>query len=856
MNKVLKKRILRDFKANFSRYMALILLIVMGMYILVGMIAGAETIIVQTDKHGIMNHVEDGQFSVFIPLTDEQMDILKQNDIQIEKHFSLDLVVEDGSKLRMFQNRELIDLLELDEGEIADELDEAVIEKRYAEEHSLVLGDEIIAGGVTFEIVGIGSVPDYDAPFENFSDTAVSSKNFGLLFVCEAQYESVKNNTKQNAEDYCYAYQINGNMTGDDLKELIKDFDFNYEDVTDPYYLETIREVTEKRDEIKDAIDDLYEGTNNLNDGIGELNYGLSDYTSVASLMLGEDNALTASAYAIYDGTTEPKEGSEALLEGMGELKEQSDELLDEVFKLELDNLTSFVKKSDNVRIAGAAGDVQMNKYAGLAVGVIMMILFTYVISVFVIHQIQKESSVIGALYALGVKKKDLIRHYITLPTVVAFIGGVIGAFIGFSPLGVNMQMQDSYAYFSLPEFDTIYPLYLILYSVVMPPVVSAIVNALVINKRLSRTALSLIKNEQKTARYSNVNLSKLGFIGRFQTRQTLRELRTTIAVMLCLLFSLMILLLGLDCAFLCSNIEKDTANDTSYEYMYTFKYPKSDLDVDGEKCYAETLSKEQYGYNLDITIMGIEASNPYYDVEVKKGKTNVIASKSIMERYHVKSGDKIILTDEANAMDYAFTIAGTCDYSAGLTVFMDIDSMRELFGQEEDFYNVILSGHKLDIEEGRLYATTSKADIERASGVFVDLMRGMVMMLIVVSAIIFCAVMYLMQNVMIERASFGISLVKIFGYKTKDVKKLYLNGNTFITAVAAIVLIPVAKISMDKVFPLFIPNVASGINLKFPPYMYLIIFVGIMLVYFVVNLLLVRKLNKITPAEVLKNRE
>lgn len=90
----------------------------------------------------------------------------------------------------------------------------------------------------------------------------------------------------------------------------------------------------------------------------------------------------------------------------MGELKEQSDELLDEVFKLELDNLTSFVKKSDNVRIAGAAGDVQMNKYAGLAVGVIMMILFTYVISVFVIHQIQKESSVIGALYALGVKKK------------------------------------------------------------------------------------------------------------------------------------------------------------------------------------------------------------------------------------------------------------------------------------------------------------------------------------------------------------------------------------------------------------------------------------------------------------------
>lgn len=424
MNRVLKKRILRDFKANFSRYMALILLITMGMYILVGMIAGAETIIVQTDKHGIMNHVEDGQFSVFVPLTDEQINILEQNDVQIEKHFSLDLLVEDGSKLRMFQNREEIDILELDSGEIADEIGEAVIEKRYAKEHGLAIGDEIIAGGVAFKIVGIGSVPDYDAPFENFSDTAVSSKHFGLLFVSKAQYESIKNDSKQNAEDYCYAYQINGDMTDDDLKELIKEFDFNYEDVTDEYYLETINEATEKRDEIRDVLNDLYEGANDLNDGIGKLNDGLNEYTSAASQILGVEHPLTTSVSEINAGALEIKEGSQSLAEGTGKLQEKSDELLDEEFKLELDNLTSFVTKGDNVRIA-AAKDVLMNKNAGLAIGVIMMILFTYVISVFVIHQIQKESSVIGALYALGVKKRDLIRHYITLPTLVAFIGGI-----------------------------------------------------------------------------------------------------------------------------------------------------------------------------------------------------------------------------------------------------------------------------------------------------------------------------------------------------------------------------------------------------------------------------------------------
>jgi len=34
------------------------------------------------------------------------------------------------------------------------------------------------------------------------------------------------------------------------------------------------------------------------------------------------------------------------------------------VFTIDLDNLTMFVKKGDNVRIAGAAGDVVMKKYA------------------------------------------------------------------------------------------------------------------------------------------------------------------------------------------------------------------------------------------------------------------------------------------------------------------------------------------------------------------------------------------------------------------------------------------------------------------------------------------------------------
>lgn len=66
MNKVLRKRLLRELKANFARYIALVLLIVFGMYLIISIVGSAETIITRTEEHSEMNKVEDGQFGVFI----------------------------------------------------------------------------------------------------------------------------------------------------------------------------------------------------------------------------------------------------------------------------------------------------------------------------------------------------------------------------------------------------------------------------------------------------------------------------------------------------------------------------------------------------------------------------------------------------------------------------------------------------------------------------------------------------------------------------------------------------------------------------------------------------------------------
>lgn len=829
MQKILRKRILRDLKNNCFRYLALGLLVVLGMYLVVSMVGAADTVIRGVDSMADKNHLENGEFSVFVPLTGEQEEKLKDKGITLEKMFYLDYIMKDSSTIRVFKSREEINQIAVDKGRIAESYYETVIEKRYSEEHNLYVGDNIEINGVVFKIVGIGTVPDYDAMLKNMSDSSVESKNFGLAFVTDKQYEKFKekkNYTK--TEQYVYAYRLNDKMTDNELKDYLCKINFNYEDVKDPYFQEFWNRTAGKKKEIKNEIGKLSDGADKLKNAL--------------STAEGNNGNIT--------------EGAVNLAEGMGKLKDNTDELLDKYFKVNINNLTQFITAEDNSRIKASAGDQVINKYVGMVAGIIIMVLFTYVISVFVIHGIERESSVIGTMYALGVKKKELMMHYLTLPVLITLIAGICGTLIGFSRYGVDIMMQDCYTYYSVPKLQDLHLVYLIIYGVIMPPMVAALVNYFVINKKLSKPALKMIRNEQKNSRISNINLGKIGFVSRFQIRQMLREARTGFTVIFGMFISLLVMMIGIECYVMCHNMSVQNKADTKYEYMYSYKYPQEQVPEGGEVCYAETLSKEAYGYNLDVTLLGIDNKNPYFDVNTVKGKNKVVVASSTAEKFNLKKGDKLILEDKANNMDYAFTVEGIVPYSVGLHVFMDINSMRELFNQNEDYYNVVLSSKKLNIDAGRLYAVTTKEDISKSSDVFIDKMVPMIIMMIVVSAIIFCVVMYLMMKVMIDRSAFSISLIKIFGYRTREIRKLYLNGNFYIVSVGAALCIPLAKKLMDMMYPYFVSNVACGMNLAFSWQLYLGIFGGIMLLYFVINQLLVGRLKKLIPAEVLKNRE
>lgn len=1016
MQRILSKRVLRDIRENLLRYLALFFLVALVMYMVVAIVGAAETIMQGTKESGRVHHREDGQFGVFVPLTEKETAQITEKGVTLQMDFSLDFHLGQ-STFRVYQARESVDLFVPAEGEEIPAQGEILLEQHYAEKHELQLGDIFIVGGKEFTVAGIGSTPDYDAAFEKTSDTTVDSNLFGFGFVTAEDYEALKAGGQNfRTEDYTYTYLLNDTMTDQELKELLQSFELDRSKVTDTYFLEMLADAEETKNDIQDGIQELLDGVDELVDGVDELadhnteltdaadelfdamleqvNDSLKDagvevtltsgnYEQQLNAMIANPHAYTASlrqnlqdakksledlqefrdgvkAYTagvgeaaggsqelfqglsvlytasepLVDGTDavvdalmdmveaqleesviqveltadnykeeldqlmaegssvdarlrdslkdakdtladledfregiidytdavdEIADGSRELRDGVQELQDEANDMIDEYFTFDIDNLTQFLVAGDNPRIDAASGDVIINKYAGMVSGIILMVMFTYVISVFVVHNIEKESSVIGALYALGVTRGQLLFHYLLNPMMISFLGGAVGCVLGFSKYGTGWQMQDSIVYFSLPPMEIVTPAYLLVYSLVMPPVTAALVNCLVISKKLKRTALSLLRNEQTAGRagkIQDVNLGNMKFLHRFQVRQLLREMRSAVAVVIGMFICLLVLLISADCYVLCKNFGDACLDETTYAYMYTYKYPTEDVPEDGTPAYVESLKKEAYGYNLDVTVLGIDKDNPYFPVETSNKKNEIVISSAAAQKFGVKVGDKLVLSDEVNERDYAFTVKDIVHFASGVYVFLDRDAMQELFDQEDDYYNVVFADHALDIDNGRLYSTVSRENVEESSQIFTDMMGPMVSMLAAISALIFMIVMYLMMKVMIDRSAFSISLMKVLGYRKGEIRRLYLDGNFYIIMLGALLGVPLAKWSMDLIFPYFISNVAIGMDLQFPPQLYGMIYGGILICYLVINFLLVGRLNKLVPAEVLKNRE
>lgn len=138
-------------------------------------------------------------------------------------------------------------------------------------------------------------------------------------------------------------------------------------------------------------------------------------------------------------------------------------------------------------------------------------------------------------------------------------------------------------------------------------------------------------------------------------------------------------------------------------------------------------------------------------------------------------------------------------------------------------------------------YVTGLKKEV---LGYDMEIMMPLMTMMTSVSVLIFLTVMYQMMKVMLDRAARSISLMKIFGYRNREIRRLYLDGNLLLTAAGALLMIPAAKLLMDFLYPVFIANVACGVDLSWPQLLYVIVYAFILLSYYLVRAVLMKRID------------
>ncbi|MCR5797258.1 MAG: FtsX-like permease family protein, partial [Eubacterium sp.] len=648
MQKVMRMRVLRELKANCLRYLALGFMILMAMFLVVTIVGSGENLTRGTEELAEETNLEDGEFTLFVPLVKDQIAKIKDMNIDLEEQFYLDCTVGNGSTIRVYKVRKSINKQKIIEGSAPINPQEVTVEKRYAIENGIKPGCVLEIGKKKYKVVGICCVSDYDGPYKAVTDTSCNSKSFGLCFMSDEDYEGLKDaGVGDKTEEYTYAYKLSGDATDDELKEYLKDIRIKSDQVDDKFFKEywdrtggMTDNLTSSTEKMKDATDEISEALLKLKRNNGKINEGASEIFD-ASLMQANNSLAEAKIktnlteknykseldrlsadsqnglvkYSINDareqldglksfkdgvkkytdGVKKISKGTEKMYEGVDELDSAVDEAVDEM-GVKLSNLTTFLKRSDNPRIFATKHDKEVDIHVGLLAGAILFVLMAYVISVFVVHSIENESSIIGTLYAMGVTKRDLIVHYITLPVVITTLAGIIGAGLAGTGIMVPMIAQSSYDYFSIPHFEFSVQPYLWIYSIVVPPVISALVNIIVINSKLNKTALSLIRREKKQTRIRKVNLGGMNFVTAFRIRQIFREMRSALALIAGMFIALYVFMMALNCFLLCGNIAKDYERDTKYSYMYMVKYPESEAPKSAEQAFAQTFKKETMG--------------------------------------------------------------------------------------------------------------------------------------------------------------------------------------------------------------------------------------------------------------------
>ena len=512
--------------------------------------------------------------------------------------------------------------------------------------------------------------------------------------------------------------------------------------------------------------------------------------------------------------------------------------------------LDSFLAKEDNQAIQFAIGDLEGDLTMMLIFGAIIVFGLAFVFALSTKSQIESEAKSIGTLKAMGYNKFELLIGYLILPTVITLLAGVFGNILAYTVLKEYLVGLYYHSY-SLPVYSTFYNAKALLFTTILPILMVFIINLLVVLKTISLPSLNLLRNQliiKKNKKVMKLN-KKINFISRFQIRVILQNKGTYIALFFGTLFATIILLFGLMMSPLLDHYKDEVIKSQIAPYQTILKIDMDDLD--GEKLYVKTLEYK----NDEIMIFGLDkyGDNSKYLKNLNIEKNKVVVASGLKSKYNLKINNTIKLEEKYSDDVYELNISDVYETTGTLIVFMDKEFFMDTF--DSGYLTSYFSDNKLDISDEYVYKTITLDDLIVVSNQLSDSMGKVFVLFTAISVILFVLLIFLLAKIVIEKNQSQISMLKIIGYDTFNINKIYNISTGIITIISVVISTFIAQFFIKIAWDLVLRYEMKGwLDFYIAPYLYPVIFgIGILsflVVYFIESF----KISKINLSLALKD--
>lgn len=222
MKNPLIKRLPRELKSDFGRYFVLFIFIAGTIALVSGFLVASGSMKTAYDKSFEKYNIEDGNFELPQKADDSLLETLEEEEVILYENFYLEKETKEfDSTLRIFKNREEINKVCVMEGELPVQKDEIALDRIYANNNKLSIGDSFAVGKRELKVSGFVAFSDYSALFSSTSDMMFDAVKFGVGIMSEQGFEDFG---KANLH-YSYSWQYDTKPENDtEAKEMSEDF--------------------------------------------------------------------------------------------------------------------------------------------------------------------------------------------------------------------------------------------------------------------------------------------------------------------------------------------------------------------------------------------------------------------------------------------------------------------------------------------------------------------------------------------------------------------------------------------------------------------------------------------------------